>query len=400
MAKDPFSPSFGTAPPVFVGRDDIIRDFEYALENGIGQQGRATLYIGNRGVGKTVLLATIRDRAEKQGWIVLAETATPGFIDRLAFEHIPTCLNKMGASKTKSRITGGTLSLGGGGVTWERGQNQEPVMQTLSGRLRRLVEALPGTDAGVLITLDEVNADEAGEMLEFAKTLQDMRVGNLNVAFAGAGLPSNVAAVLTDKVITFFQRTEQHEIGSIDLRDVTRAIQQPIESNGRTISKDALEVMVKGTGGYPFMIQLVGSGVWRQHPNEIEITMADVRAGLAWAYKRIGSQVYDLALRDTSPVDRSYLLAMAVDDGPSRTSEVAKRLGEGTGYGSVYRDRLISAGLITSKNLPYGMVDFTTPYLREYLREHVASQVPGLKGLGQGEGGTGPIPDPEQGLIL
>ena len=70
---------------------------------------------------------------------------------------------------------------------------------------------------------------------------------------------------------------------------------------------------------------------------------------------------------------------MAVDDGPSRTSEVAKRLGEGTGYGSVYRDRLISAGLITSKNLPYGMVDFTTPYLREYLREHVASQVPGFK---------------------
>ncbi len=43
------------------------------------------------------------------------------------------------------------------------------------------------------------------------------------------------------------------------------------------------------------------------------------------------------------------------------------------------------------------MVDFTTPYLCEYLREHVASQVPGFRGLGQGESGAEPIPDPNTG---
>ncbi|MHB1732965.1 MAG: ATP-binding protein [Ferrimicrobium acidiphilum] len=379
MAKDPFSPSFGTAPPLLVGRDDIIQDFEYALENGPGQQGRASLYVGNRGVGKTVLLAAIRERAKRHGWIVLAETATPGFIDRLALEHIPTCLNEIGAAKTKSRIVGGTLSFAGGGVTWERGQNQEPVMQTLSGRLRRLVQAIPNTDTGVVITLDEVNADQAGEMREFAKTLQDARVENLNVAFVGAGLPSNVSAVLVDKVITFFQRTEQHELGAVELSDVKRAIREPIEANGRSIGIDALDAMARGTGGYPFLIQLIGSGVWRQHPDEPEITMTDVEAGLVWAHKRLGSQVYDLALRDTSAIDRSYLVAMARDDGPSRTVDVATRLGKGAGYGGVYRDRLITAGLITAENLPYGMVDFKIPYLRGYLREHAVSLAPRLE---------------------
>jgi hypothetical protein len=381
MAKDPFSPSFGTTPPLLVGRDEVIQDFEYALENGPGQQGRASLYVGNRGVGKTVLLSAIRERARQRGWIILAETATPGFIERLAQEHIPTRLNEIGAARTKSRITGGTLSLAGAGITLERGQSQEPVMQTLSGRLRRLVQAISNPDIGVLITLDEVNADQAGEMREFAKTLQDARVENLNVAFAGAGLASNVNAVLTDKVITFFQRTEQHELGAVGLDDVKRAIREPIEASGRRIGSDALEAMAHGTGGYPFLIQLIGSGVWRQHPNEPEISMTDVKTGVAWAYKRLGSQVYDLALRDTSTIDRSYLVAMAQDDGPSRTIDVAKRLGESAGYGGVYRDRLIAAGLITAENLPYGTVDFKIPYLREYLREHAVSLAPRLDGI-------------------
>ncbi len=381
MTKDPFSPSFGTTPPLLVGRDEVIQDFEYALENGPGQQGRASLYVGNRGVGKTVLLSAIRERARQRGWIILAETATPGFIERLAQEHIPTRLNEIGAARTKSRITGGTLSLAGAGITLERGQSQEPVMQTLSGRLRRLVQAISNPDIGVLITLDEVNADQAGEMREFAKTLQDARVENLNVAFAGAGLAGNVNAVLTDKVITFFQRTEQHELGTVGLDDVKRAIREPIEASGRRIGSDALEAMAHGTGGYPFLIQLIGSGVWRQRPNEPEISMADVKTGVAWAYKRLGSQVYDLALRDTSTIDRSYLVAMAQDDGPSRTIDVAKRLGESAGYGGVYRDRLITAGLITAENLPYGTVDFKIPYLREYLREHAVSLAPRLDGI-------------------
>jgi hypothetical protein len=58
---------------------------------------------------------------------------------------------------------------------------------------------------------------------------------------------------------------------------------------------------------------------------------------------------------------------MAKDDGPSLTSAVAQRLGKTLQYTSVYRARLIAAGLIAPIN--HGSVDFAMPYLRDYLRE-------------------------------
>ena len=69
-------------------------------------------------------------------------------------------------------------------------------------------------------------------------------------------------------------------------------------------------------------------------------------------------------------MNRTFLLAMSHDNGPSRTAEVALRMGKDTRYASVYRARLIAAGLIAPAC--YGSVDFALPYLREYLRQHAA----------------------------
>jgi hypothetical protein len=43
----------------------------------------------------------------------------------------------------------------------------------------------------------------------------------------------------------------------------------------------------------------------------------------------------------------------------------------GVSYISVYRQRLIDAGMITATG--HGKVDFFVPELRDYLREHIAS---------------------------
>ena len=59
---NPFHPSFGVSPPLLVGRDDLVEEFVEAIENGPGASGRATLYTGPRGAGKTVLLSAIEDR--------------------------------------------------------------------------------------------------------------------------------------------------------------------------------------------------------------------------------------------------------------------------------------------------------------------------------------------------
>ncbi len=140
-----------------------------------------------------------------------------------------------------------------------------------------------------------------------------------------------------------------------------------------TVDADALDVMVDGTRGYPFLIQLVGAQCWRVRPDADEISSADAAQGVERAHRRLGSLVHAPALVGLSDIDKSYLLAMAQDDGRSSTSEIAKRLNVNASYGGVYRDRLIAFELIEPAG--FGYVDFSLPYLREYLREHAASLI-------------------------
>ena len=73
---NPFTASFGVSPPLLVGRDVLLDEFAEALEDGPGATGRATLYTGARGSGKTVMLNAVEDRARAQGWLVVSETAS------------------------------------------------------------------------------------------------------------------------------------------------------------------------------------------------------------------------------------------------------------------------------------------------------------------------------------
>jgi hypothetical protein len=117
------------------------------------------------------------------------------------------------------------------------------------------------------------------------------------------------------------------------------------------------------------MIQLVGYHIWRKATGA-HIDLAAARQGIPAARKRLGSTVHATALADLSAVDGTYVLAMAQDAGPSSTGEIARRLGESPYYAGQYRLRLIDAGVIEPTRRGY--VDFTIPYLREYLREHAA----------------------------
>jgi hypothetical protein len=121
----------------------------------------------------------------------------------------------------------------------------------------------------------------------------------------------------------------------------------------------------------PFLIQLVGAQTWRRHPTANEITVEDAVDGVANARRRLGSLIHEPALADAS--DKSFLLAMAKDDGPSKMADIQQRLDVDVNYASQYRLRLLAAELIESTRRGY--IDFAVPYLREYLREHAAAEL-------------------------
>jgi hypothetical protein len=240
----------------------------------------------------------------------------------------------------------------------------------LRSQIELLCTILEANKTGLLITVDELHRDVFDEIVQLCAVVQHGFREERELAFAGAGLPSAIEDLLNENVVTFLRRAERHTLGAVSSDDVALAIRRPIEDGERRIADDALAIAVEATRGYPFMIQLVGYGIWRQHPREREITVADVHAGTAYARRRVGSLVYEPSLRPCSDVDKTFLLAMARDDGPSRISDIRARMGVDKNFASQYRRRLISASLIAPAGR--GKIDFTLPYLREYLRDHAA----------------------------
>jgi hypothetical protein len=262
--------------------------------------------------------------------------------------------------------------LSSGGATWSVVE-AHLVSAGLRNQVTLLTDLLAENGTGLLITLDEIHRNQIGELRELATTVQHAFREEREVAFVGAGLASAVSDVVNDEVLTFLRRAERHHLGSVGRDDVARAIREPVEANGRRLADDVLAEMVEGTRGYPFLIQLVGARVWRHHPSEPEISMEDARLGVSDALRRLGSLVHEPAIADASEIDKSFLLAMAKDDGPSKMADIQRRLNVDVNYASQYRLRLIAAELI--EPVRRGYVDFALPYLREYLRSHAASEM-------------------------
>ena len=370
MTANPFKPSFGVSPPVLVGRDGLIREFVEGLEDGPGSAARATIYTGARGSGKTVMLNAVEDRARELGWLVVSETASPGFVERLTHQELPRLLESFDPKAVRRRLTGITGPMGSGGLKWDTTESHAPEA-TLRSQVELITDLLAENETGLLVTLDEIHHNQIAELRQLATTVQHAFREERQLAFVGAGLASAITDVVNDEVLTFLRRAERHALGSVASEDVARAIRTPVEESGRTIGEDVLDVMVKGTRGYPFLIQLVGSQVWRLRKSESEISMESAREGVADALRRLGRLVYEPALADASDIDKSFLLAMAKDNGPSRMKDIQQRLAIGANFASQYRLRLIASELIESTS--HGYVDFALPYLRDYLREHAAA---------------------------
>ena len=388
MLVNPFKPTAGASPPLLVGRDGVLEEIDESLDDGPGAPARLVRFSGARGIGKTVMLTETRALANRRGWISISETATPGLVDRIAASARRAERELDVAPRVSRRVTGFTLpavlGTGGGGSDFGPSEESESDVRV---RLNSLLDRLEPHETGVLITIDEIQPGARAELRRLASVFQHLVTDQREVALAVAGLPSAVSDLLQDDVLTFLRRATPFDLVDVPLDDVRAAFSTTIAEGGRSITHDALEAATLATDGYPFMIQLVGYHVWRKASGEV-IDMDAVIAGVPAARKRLGATVHAAALDDLSEVDRTVLLAMSQDDGPSLVGALAGRLHESAQYISVYRRRLLDAGVIHEAG--YGRIDFALPYLREYLREHAARyQMSGRRPRRSGAGSDG-----------
>jgi len=369
-ARNPFSPTFGTSPPVLVGRDEILEDVDDAFETGPTHPDYTVLFVGVRGTGKTAMLNATEDLARKRGWLTVSENASPaGLLARLT-QAVQTQLAELETPEPSKRVTG--VSGAGFGMTFDHADQPQsaPALRTV---LAEVGKRLEDTGTGLVITIDELQSGDIDELREFGAVLQHVtRRELLPIAFAGASLPSIVDTLLSDdEIATFLQRCSRYDIDRIKPEDASEAIVKPIRNRGGGIAEDDLARAVTAAAGYAFMIQLVGFHIWKAASNPADGISADeTSTGIAEAEQRIGRLIFAPTWQGLSDVDRRFLLAMARDDDESRLAIVADRLEVDTNYAGVYRHRLIRSGMIRSAG--HGKVDFAHHSTRTWLRNEAA----------------------------
>lgn len=364
--RNPFKPTAGARPPLLVGRGEALDGFKEGIEDGPGAPGLLSIFTGPRGIGKTVLMTAAEDYARRQGWVVISETATAGLIPRLTSATIAH-LEELGDGPPGRRITG--VSAGGFGLTTQLPQERERGWRDL---VTELLSILDHNDTGLVISVDEIHAVDRTELTTLAAVVQHLIREELPISLLVAGIPKAVSDLLNEDVSTFLRRADRIDLRDVSIDDVRTALAVTFADTGVAITDTQLARAAEATGGYPFLIQLVGYHVWRRASDGV-VTDQSLLEGIDAARRRLGATVLQAALADLSDVDRTFLLKMSEDDSESRLADIASRLGESTKYAGVYRRRLIDAGVIV--NAGRGLLDFAVPHLRQYLREHAASGI-------------------------
>lgn len=364
IAANPFRPSFGVSPRVLAGRADVIDEFDVGLDEGPGSPMRSVLVSGARGIGKTVLLGELEDRARARGWLVLRLPEGPELVAELEATVLPALLAERDPAAMQRRLTGG----GVGGVASVTTEVTErfPVRESLSRMLTRLTELLQEHGTGLLLSLDEVQSAAPADLARLASAYQHLVRDDGEVALAAAGLPIGVDALLAQPGTTFLRRAERIHLAPLTDQQVGTAAVQTVRDAGRVLSQEATDRLVALTHGYPYLLQLVGYHAWRAAGQDGVITESDVEATLPVAIERMSRLVHAPALRQVPQGELAYLRAMAADDGPSATGEIGDRLGVTKGHQNVLRTRLLDRELIVVAG--HGRVDVALPYLREHLR--------------------------------
>ena len=323
---NPFTPTFGFAPHVLIGRDALLTASTIALEEGPGSGGYSVLYTGPRGSGKTVLLNEIEDQAAQRGWTIISvDAGTAGVSERIS-EMIDWAKSDTDDPSNENQQ-----------VTTRKGVRVGPFhahRETLSkvkprwGLRRQLTEmasAAADHGGGVLLTVDELHRCDSGSLLRLANDLQHVaKRQQLPLAFAGASLPEIKHTYLEDDRFSFFRRCDAVDLPPIDAADAFWFVTESVKSAGGECTVDATRLLSDACGGLPYQIQLRGDHAWRISgaPNS-EINAAAATESIRVTATVMQDRVYRPTFNSLTEVERRYLTALSEHGGVATRRDLA-----------------------------------------------------------------------------
>lgn len=389
--RNPYAPGAGSPPPELAGRSGIRRDAAIRLKRlRLGRPAKSIMMIGLRGVGKTVLLDQIRRDAEGDGIQTVRVEAPegrslPALLApplRLALLHLSRKeaakdyavrgLKALAGFVSKLKVTFNDIEVG-------LDYDPEPGLADngdleidLATLLEQVGSAAKAAETAVVLFIDELQYVEEAQMAALISAIHRCAQERLPVTIVGAGLPQlrgrmGQAKSYAERLFDF------PEIGPLNPDDAREAIERPAENEGVSIERDATDLIVERTQGYPYFLQEWGKHAWDIAPAS-PIRRQDVLDASREAVAALDESFFRVRFDRLTPSEKKYLRAMAeLGPGPHRSGDIADEMGRTVNSLGPTRANLIAKGMIWSPT--HGDTAFTVPLFDEFMKRIMPGEV-------------------------
>jgi hypothetical protein len=381
---NPYAPGAGTPPPELAGRDELIEAARIALERTrLQMPAKSLLLVGLRGVGKTVLLDHIREKAEGAGIQTLRiEAPEQRSLPAMLAPQLRQALLRLSRQeKAKELAQRGLKALAGFAKALKVKYNDievgldfdpEPGLADngdLEHDLQDLVDAA-GSAAGAAGTalalfIDELQYVAEEELASLITAMHRAAQRRHPVVLVGAGLPQlrgrmGRAKSYAERLFDF------PEIGPLPPSAARQALVKPAASQKVAFEEAALDHILNATQGYPYFLQEWGKHSW-DVADASPISATDVAQASITAVAALDESFFRVRFDRLTPLEKRYLRAMA-EIGPDahRSGDIAEVLGRSVNSFAPTRNKLIAKGMIWSPN--HGDTAFTVPLFDEFMK--------------------------------
>ncbi len=383
-ATNPYAPGAGTRPPELVGRDEILKQARVTLQRVQGGRSfKSFIFIGLRGVGKTVLLNEVQIIAEDfesealhieaHDGKSLPALLAPGLrklllnLDTMARATEAT---KRGLGVLKSFVGSVKLRMGdfdiGLGIPAEKGSADSGDLESdLTALFLAVGAAAKSRKKMVVITIDELQYLSEEELSALIMAVHRISQKGLPLLVVGAGLPQLVGQMGASK--SYAERLFNFpKVGPLMPADARAAIVDPATRENVKYTEAALDEILKVTEGYPYFLQEWGYHAWNTAESS-PIGEKDARMATAEATTSLDDSFFRVRFDRLTPREKDYLRAMGeLGPGPHRSGDIAEKLGVLVESSAPLRSGLIRKGMIYSPQ--HGDTAFTVPLFDQYMK--------------------------------
>ncbi len=389
---NPYTPNAGAKPPVLVGREHEMDDFDVLLRRlAAGRTKKSLIVVGLRGVGKTVLLGEFRQRALDQQWevveIEVSKWDDDQFRRSIAREFRRVLHTLKGKQWTElvrqaaAALKAFTLTVDPEGrltvgldIPPSAGLADSGALDAdLSDLFVSVGQAAAEKETGVVLLLDELHFLTREQLEALIAAIHKTVQRSLPITTAAAGLPQ-IHELVGDAKSYAERLFKFPSIGSLDDDGARRVLSEPAEKLGVVFSGDALDHGMEFSEGYPYFLQEFGEAAWDLASGS-RITDVDARDARVAVEEKLDSGFFKVRLDRTTELQKAYLRAMAeLGPDPQIASSVAELLNRTSPECGPTRKQLIDKGLLYTTD--HGYAAFTVPKFDEYLKRAIPDLSP------------------------